>query len=315
MGQSSYQLLNGYQMLSSLSFNSGCNNAGTSSTVNCQLTVGQTINVTKVGSVITITCSSITDRDAFYNSYQSKYNSLAGWSAGTPSPTSSDYYQDILFLNLIPFNINSTCGDGQYGFWIYYIHPSSTISTSGGPGAYVMTINLATITNQHPTSVCNSCFSAAQVVVDQVNGTVNDPNINQTSNVALRNDFPFNGIYKMFSYPPPQSPNTWLGTSFLSIPYYSTRTLPYSGSPLTFIPSLSATTCEFNWMTFNNQIASNGNESQFFDHYFWTYYIVLTDINNPSYYELRNLSPNGTLIYEVNSTYPSGHIVDPNYFV
>jgi hypothetical protein len=68
-------------------------------------------------------------------------------------------------------------------------------------------------------------------------------------------------------------------------------------------------------MTFNNQIASNGNQSQFYKHSFWTYYIVLTDINNPSYFEIRNQSPTGALLYEVNATYPSGHIVDPNYFV
>jgi hypothetical protein len=33
--------------------------------------------------------------------------------------------------------------------------------------------------------------------------------------------------------------------TWMSFPWYSTITYPYSGSPLTIIPSLSATTCDF----------------------------------------------------------------------
>jgi hypothetical protein len=69
-------------------------------------------------------------------------------------------------------------------------------------------------------------------------------------------------------------------------------------------------------MTFVDQIdILTGDESQYFTHTFYQYYIVLTDINNPTYYELRYLNPTGTLVYEVNSLYPSGHVVDPNYFL
>jgi hypothetical protein len=69
-------------------------------------------------------------------------------------------------------------------------------------------------------------------------------------------------------------------------------------------------------MTFVDQIdPSNGNESQYFTQTFFEYYLVMTDINNPSYYELRYSNPSGPLVYEVNSSYPSGHVVDPNYFI
>jgi hypothetical protein len=102
----------------------------------------------------------------------------------------------------------------------------------------------------------------------------------------------------------------------LAIPYYSTLTLPYSGSPLTVIPSLSATTCDFNWLNYFNLInPSNGNETQYFQKEFANYWAVATDPNNLSYFEIRYGGSTGPLLYEVNSTYPSGHIVDPNYFI
>jgi hypothetical protein len=67
-------------------------------------------------------------------------------------------------------------------------------------------------------------------------------------------------------------------------------------------------------MNFINQIDStNGNESQYFEEMFFEYYFVLTDPLNPTYYELR-LS-NGTVIYERNASYPSGNVVDINYFI
>jgi hypothetical protein len=313
---SNFQALNGYQMNGQLSFNSGCGSGGQSdSNPICQTTPGQTINVTKVGSVITITCSSVTDRDAYYNSYIAKFNLLSGWPIAPPSPTTVQYYQYIIFTNIDPISVNSTCGDGQYTTSTYYIHPSSTITTSGGPGAYILTINLATITNQYPSSTCNNCQPTAGSIVDMINSTVNYPNFNNTSNIALRYGEPFTGRGYMYIFNP-SSPSQWLGSARLSIPYYSTRTLPYSGSPLTFIPSLSATTCDFSWMTFVDQIdPSNGNESQYFTQTFFEYYLVMTDINNPSYYELRYSNPSGPLVYEVNSSYPSGHVVDPNYFI
>jgi hypothetical protein len=118
----------------------------------------------------------------------------------------------------------------------------------------------------------------------------------------------------MYSPPTPTTPSVFLGSATLFIPYYSTRTLPYSGSPLTFIPTLSATTCNFSWLDFVNQINStNGNESQFFQKKFFEYYFVLTDPLNPTYYELR--LPNGTVIYERNASFPSGNVVDSNYFI
>jgi hypothetical protein len=240
------------------------------------------------------------------------YN-LLGWT--NPSPTTLGYYKFVTFKNIEPLSPSSTCGDGQYTVAEYKIHPSSVVTTGGGPGSYTMTINMASITDQYPYSVCDICKSLTSNYANQINSSISLPNVNYTTNNGLRYDNPFVS-YTQIAYAIPTQPIGYLGGAGLYIPYYSTRTLPYSGSPLTFIPSLSATTCDFNWMDFNNLIdPSNGNETQYFYQTFGSYWVIPTDINNPQYFDLYDGWPGGVVIYEVNATYPSGHIVDPNYFI
>ena len=308
---SQYYAIGGYQGSPQVSWNGNCTSQGGGYNYTCQ-TNGNTINVVKTGSIITITCSSMSDRDSYYNSYMTVYN-LLGWT--NPSPTTIGYYKFVTFKNIEPLSPISTCGDGQYTVAEYKIHPSSVVTTGGGPGSYTMTINMASITDQYPFSNCNSCKNLTSNYVYQINTSISLPNVNYTTNNGLRYDNPFVS-YTTISYSTPPQPISYLGGAALYIPYYSTRTLPYSGSPLTFIPSLSATTCDFNWMNFNNLIdTTTGNEVQYFYQSFGSYWILPTDINNPSYFNLWDGYPGGTIIYEVNSTYPSGHIVVPSYFV
>ena len=153
----------------------------------------------------------------------------------------------------------------------------------------------------------------ADYYVSQVNNSVAAPNVNDVSNNGLRYDYPFHSRSYMFSTTP-TTPNAPFGSAALYIPYYSTRTLPYSGSPLTIIPSLSATTCDFPWMTFNNNIdPNNGNESQWWEYDFTPYRVYMTDINDPNSFEIR-LVTTGAVIYQKIGTNP-GVIIDPSYFV
>lgn len=314
IGQSSYQALGGYGLTGGLSFNPICQQLGNVITPNCLTNPGEVINFVKSGPTITITCSSLTTRDNFYNTYMSIYNSLPGWTPTPPSPTNINYYKFIYFKNIEPLSTNSTCGDAQYNVTTYSIHPSSILTTSGSIGAWVLTINSSTITNQYPQLNCVNCYSVADSIVNSVNNFQPFYDVNITTTNGLKWDIPFVGSSYMYSPTTPTTPSAWMGSAMLTIPYYSTRTLPYSGSPLTFIPTLSATTCNFSWMNFINQIDStNGNESQYFEKMFFEYYFVLTDPLNPTYYELR-LS-NGTVIYERNASFPSGNVVDSNYFI
>jgi hypothetical protein len=298
-----------------LSYIGNCQGTGGGYNISCQITQGNTINFSKVGQVITITCSSQSDRDAYYDSYTNLYSQLTGWNPGPPSPTTLDYYQYLQLSHIIPLSPGSSCGDNQYTSYYYKVHPTSVVTIGGGPGAYTITINLATITNQYPFDACNYCYSIVNANVTNINNDALSPNTTNITTNGLRYDIPFSGKY-FIAYSVPTSPTASLSNSELAIPYYSTLTLPYSGSPLTVIPSLSATTCDFNWLNYFNLInPSNGNETQYFQKEFANYWAVATDPNNLSYFEIRYGGSTGPLLYEVNSTYPSGHIVDPNYFI
>ena len=71
-----------------------------------------------------------------------------------------------------------------------------------------------------------------------------DPSYSSTSNTALRSINPFARTVSVVNIPSGPVMYAQDGT-FLDFPWYSTITYPYSGSPLTIIPSLSATTCDF----------------------------------------------------------------------
>jgi hypothetical protein len=308
-----YTALQGWQGNINSSFNVNCVGTGGGYTQSCQAT-GNTINVTKVGSTITITCSSLSDRDAYYNSYIAIYN-LTGWSPTPPLPTSINYYRYIIFNHIEPLSPFSTCGDNQYTTESYLIHPSATVTTGGGPGAYTMTINLVSITNQYPVSQCNSCKAVIDNFVFMINFSVTSPDFNLTTNTGLRFNLPFaQQSYVVLTNP--SQPISYFGGAMLSIPYYSTTTIPYSGTPLTVIPSLSAITCDFGWMDYINNVSPSGNQTQYYTKNFASYWVRQTDINNPSYFEVwTDYPPNGIIIYEVNSAFPSGHIVNPTYFI
>ena len=85
--------LGGAVLLGGLSFNPICQQLGTEITPNCLTNPGEVINFVKSGPTITITCSSLTTRDNFYNTYMSIYNSLPGWTPTPPSPTNINYYK------------------------------------------------------------------------------------------------------------------------------------------------------------------------------------------------------------------------------
>jgi hypothetical protein len=309
-----YNLAGHYPWNIGLSFNGTCYGGGNAWTTSCQTTPNNTITLNKTGSIITITCSSIIDRDTYYNSYIYTLNNIiVGWVPTPPTPSNINYYQYIELRHLKPLSISSSCGDNQYTVVNYPIHPSSVVTIGGGVGAYTMTINMATITNQYPNSSCNGCYGMADYYVNTINGSVAAPNVNDVSNNGLRYDYPFHSRSYMFATTP-TTPNGPFGSASLYIPYYSTRTLPYSGSPLTIIPSLSATTCDFPWMTFNNNIdPNNGNESQWWEYDFTPYRVYMTDINNPNSFEIR-LVTTGAVIYQKIGTNP-GVIIDPTYFV
>jgi hypothetical protein len=131
----------------------------------------------------------------------------------------------------------------------WQFHPSSVVTTTNSPNDYKMIITMNLITNNYgggDTLCGGSCSGTTQSFIStQIVPSFNsDPSYSSTSNTALRSIDPFirnKGVA--------QSSSTGVmrqGTNtYMTIPWYSNITYVYSGSPLTIIPSLTATTC--NW--------------------------------------------------------------------
>ena len=226
----------------------GCFIYSNGTTTLCTTNPPNTVIVTKINNVITITCSNQTDRDAFYNSYLSSLTSIL-WTPTPPLSTSINYYKVIIFDHYEPVSVASNCADNQFILKSWNFHPSSVVTTTNSPNDYKMIITMNLITNNYGSgnTLCGgSCSATTNTFINtEITPSYNiDPNYSSTSNTALRSIDPFirnrgvgqsNGVGFMKT----------MGTTRMYIPWYSNITYPYSGTPLTIIPSLSATTCDW----------------------------------------------------------------------
>jgi hypothetical protein len=318
-------------------------------TTTCTSNIPNTVNVTKVNNVITITCSSQTDRDAFYNSYLTRMTNI-GWLPTPPLPTSVNYYKVIIFDHYQPININSNCADNQFTLKSWSFHPSSLVTTTNAPGNFQMIINMNLITNNYGGNdpLCSACSGTVTTfITSNVNPSYYaDINYSSISNTALRSIDPFIRVRSIVRTTGTLIERVFAG--YWQTPWYSNITYPYSGNPLTIIPSLSATTCDWtgsdgffvycdqlSWPTSIGCMASSwiprkqspnaqfllplcpgpdGQNPESISRGNYTEYIIRrTDVNDPRSFDIE-VGTNGTVIYrQVGANPPI--ILDPNYFV
>jgi hypothetical protein len=238
--------------------------------------------------------------------------------SGSPTnPLDINYYR--WFEIQIPLASGSQqCGDIT-GYERYLIHPSSIVTT-GGTGPWIMTITMPTITNSLTWGSCDiNCSGYTNQIVDEINNTstATTNNISIITNTGSKLIHPFHR-FKLLN----GSSNTFTAQTFyfgVSIPKYVNETIPYSGSPLTLIPSLSAQTCDLSSFYPNDF----GLPSKNLKSYSW----------GMLYYQFRIISLSGD--FEIwtydTATYPSvslttifkiyeniggvPNIIDTNYFI
>jgi hypothetical protein len=321
----------------------------------CTTNSPNTVTVTKINNVITITCSNQTDRDVFYNSYLSTLSAIS-WTPTPPLSTSINYYKAIIFDHYQPVNVDSNCADNQFVLKSWNFHPSSVVTTSNAPGNYQMIITMNLITNNYGggnTLCVGSCSATTQnFITNEIVPSYNiDPNYSSTSNTALRSINPFLRN-KGVSQANVVGPMKTRIVSGLNTPWYSNITYPYSGSPLTIIPSLSATTCDWggndgfykfpgeSWNILNGCESSSWvprrypsysgdpalveNPVGIWSEFYTEYTAVRTDVNDPRSFDIYVGNYMGSptsfpssiavLIYRQVGTNPP-IIYDPNYFV
>jgi hypothetical protein len=246
---------------------------------------------------ILIKCSSIQDFNAYYNSYLSRMNQIN--QTYSSNPTNIGYYQYFkLSQPKLSTNagtaLNQACGDGQ-SIQEYSIHPSSVVTTGFTNGYYTMNLTMPTITKQIFFTNCQvGCDSEINFVLLFVNSSsISNPSfggdnqMNTTNQRSNRFDNPFNFIQRVKLTTDSYTAHTF--TSEFRTYKYITDSIFYSGSPLTVIPSLSATTCTFSP---NTQFCPTYNPTKLSGYY----------IRYIGWYQIRLPNPLNYLDYEIVTT-------------
>jgi len=300
-----------------------CNSFTIGIASNCNVPSTSTITYNKTVSggqgLISMTFTDVNDLLAYYNDWQTKYISYSG----NPTNCNDINYYRYFKLKIPLAQGSEECGDTT-GYVTYDIHPSAIV-TSGGTGPYTMTITMPTISNCINFDNCGTCDENSLNVYNIINnsstGTTN--NISIISNTGSRLVNPVELIGLVTSASTVSSAST--ATDAMEIPKYINQTIPYSGSPLTLIPSLSAETCSFNdWTEVSNSIipSKNLNYYRYFSHY---YTVIATNTLNPQDFEIwAPTFVNGVYngfpgIAILNKIYENiggvGTVIDANYFV
>ena len=190
--------------------------------------------------------SNLSDLQAYKNSFDTQVataKSLGGINY-VNDPTNINYYRFILlYLTTNPGVFY--CGDGLSTSG-YYLHCNSAVTTGTTSGGYTMTIQTPFLTNQY---VCpNPCVQDCPSRFDQYIGLHNSTRnsiFSNTSTTGLRYNNPF---FYSISFKLETSSANISQTKSGSIaqkPKYSTNTYASSGITNTLIPSLSATSWDW----------------------------------------------------------------------
>jgi hypothetical protein len=287
--------------------NSICSSPSNTITYNKQIINNQ--------GLFTISCSTISDLQYFYNSYLSNLS----YSGNPTDNTSINYYRYYTLKVPIGNSPNETCGDST-PYRAYNFHTSSVVTT-GGTGPYFMTLTMPTIINNLNFECSLGCDERINNTVYAINDSSLNPyyNLNFTTTTGSKYVNPFwsnfNTIFNDSVTARTDSGN------YSSIPVYSNLTYPYSGNNNTFIPSLSAQTCDYtNLGKLSNTVPITNTQ---FTHSFVR--VTLLDQNNLNYFKIESSpitnfrysgSP-GSAEYELALIYSSGTITysNPNYCI
>jgi len=235
---------------------------------------------------ILIKCSLIEDFNAYYQSYLARIAQLSNYSS---NPTNINYYKYfVLKQPNLPSNsnesLNTPCGDGQ-PVRDYFIHASSVVTTGFTSGYYTMNLTMPTITKQIFYTNCQlECNSSVDGVVALVNNSSLSLQMNTTNNKSNRYTVPFYSASQVSLSQNSRTSFTFTNQWF--IPKFFAETIPYSGSPLVIIPSLSASTCtRLPIIQFCPGQSLQQNQGVYIG-YTMYYKVRLTNPNNPLDFEI-----------------------------
>jgi len=187
--------------------------------------------------------SDITDFSFYWSKIQFAINSVIN-----PEPVYSILSTELGHFKYFALRIpsgtavgNTPCGDDatQLNF-VFHI---SSIVTSGFTGGYYeIELTMPTIINNITPNSCDNCRNAAQTITDEVNNSSTGTTLDITSNRGSRYVYPWYGRALSSSI---QSITETIVEPDVSIPKYFNNTYMYSGTPYSYLPSLTTELCDY----------------------------------------------------------------------
>jgi uncharacterized delta-60 repeat protein len=188
--------------------------------------------------------SDISDASFYWSKIQTARNVLL---LSTPiySTNSTDFGFYKQFSIRIPGGTavgDTPCGDGNIPIYFYF-HLSSVVTSGFTGGYYEIELTMPTIPNDLVNSNCNGCRSIAQSnICNFVNNSSTGFTTDITSNTGSRYVYIWDACDLR---PQVNSVYELVHQTFLSIPKYFNNTYMYSGTPYSYLPSLTTELCDY----------------------------------------------------------------------
>ena len=277
---------------------------------------GNTITYEKSNGLLKITSNQLSTINTYY--YQPYLTNIVPRISFPNDNTNPNFYR--MFKVWFPDSTGTTpCGDGTNPK-LYLIHQSSVVTTGTTGSDYYIQFTMPTITSGINYSTCDLyCNTWINYIVTQTNLYTTSFNYTGTTTVGSTYNFAI-GDFIAFTG---QTSTVSTRNSANTFTYRDTSnyTFPYSGDPLTIIPSLTSETCS-NFSEYLPDLSSPifGNNQQ---RYVWYHEFQVFDPTNLENFRIyaKRVLKNGkvaspietTLIYE----YSGGTVtyINNDYFV
>lgn len=142
-----------------------------------------TSNVSKVGNILTISLTSVTD----YNAYKATYDAVVALAQYTGYTTDDTLLAHYRFF-VLSLRTGTVCGDSGV-LASYYIHLSSTVVFDDV--AKTITITLVNTPNNLPTVSCDSSKTTVQTYITSAQNLISTANFSYTAGVRATSPFGF----------------------------------------------------------------------------------------------------------------------------
>lgn len=282
--------------------NPSCNNLGN----------GNIITYEKSTGLFRVTSNQLSIIDTYF--YQPYLTEVVPYKSYPNDNTQYDYYR--YFLLFYPNSTGTTpCGDGTI-YKSLFIHQSSVVTTGQTGSDYYIQFTMPLITKGITFNNCNiNCDNIVTGIISNINNSVSQSNYTGTTTVGSV----FNNTIKSVSGLYTQTTSLTVLNEPINetLSYYYNYTFPFSGDPLTIIPSLSAETCPNISEYFSSLSVYSTSNSRYPSYYIFKIFDP-TNLQNFRIYSKTNLknsltTSEETLIYE----YSGGTVtyINNDYFV